>query len=309
MGLVPACGSGEEITRELYELERLAFVPQARFKLVALGDPNADCSMSRAIVIDRFEFTLRDRGFYEDGGATGRTEVPGDGEAAFEEDEELDRPAPLDFYEARAFAQARGMRLPRAKEWIHVAVGRKELRYPWGGKSGRFANTSEIALGRSVRVGTFENGRVEPFGCYDMLGNVWEWVADEAPSYFPQLEPAGGELTSVMGGGFDSKLDSLYGRIHQRLRFYALTLPKRARSPAYGARMCADAEDYFWAKSGSWGRGAQARARVVAVGRRWARDDIARDDLEGLLEDLLAREGAPEGLSWLHEGLSGFGEG
>jgi len=293
---VPACGPGEEVSRELHELERLAFVPRARFRLVALGDPNADCSITRSIVIDRFEFTLRDRGFYE--GAEG----------FLEEDEELDRPAPLDFHEARSFAQARGMRLPRAKEWIHVAVGRKGLRYPWGGKSGRFANTKEIDLGRSVRVGTFENGRVEPFGCYDMLGNVWEWVEDEAPSYFPQLEPAGEEVTSVMGGGFDSKLDSLYGRIHQRLCFYARTLPKDARSPAYGARMCADADDYLWAKAASWGRGPEARARVVAVGRRWARDDVARDDLKGLLEDLLAREGAPEGLSWLHEGLSGAGE-
>ena len=73
-----------------------------------------------------------------------------------------------------------------------------------------------------------------------------------------------------------------------------------------GARMCADAERYLWEKAGEWGSGGgggeSTRARVTAVGRRWARDPTARDGLLALLKELRTRPGAPAALAWLAEG-------
>jgi len=312
--LTTACGGDESISRELYELERLAFVPAARFKLVEYtNDPNADCSMKQSIVMDRFEFTLRDLLHYqdaiEDQEIAAKLEARG-GEAELSEaplgfaDGLLDRPVHLNYYEASELAGLRGMRIPRAKEWIHVAVGRKRLRFPWGSRLARFANTKEIDLGRPVRVGTFENGRVEPFGCYDMLGNVWEWVADEAPSFFPQFEVLEGDITSVMGGAFDSSLDWLYNSIDRSLCFHARTVRKDRLDPAYGARMCADAEAYLFEKAPLWGTGPEARSRVTAVARRWAEDFVARDVLQSILEELVEKPSAPEALLWLQKGLA-----
>ena len=132
-----------------------------------------------------------------------------------------------------------------------------------------------------------------------------KWVADEAPNDFPQGEFTSEDSTSVMGGGFDSELGRLFYSVHpeRRLSFYARTLSKDTHDPAYGARMCADAAEYLWSRADRWGQGDRVRARVVAVGRSWSQDEIARDSLAGVLEQLLAREGAPEGLLWLQEGV------
>jgi formylglycine-generating enzyme required for sulfatase activity len=113
------------------------------------------------------------------------------------------------------------MRIPSAKEWIHVAVGRKRMRYPWGAKAGRFANTIDISVNRPVPVGTFENGRVDLFGCYDMLGNVWEWVADEVRT--PGWESDGSDGIAAQQAELTTD---------QPWRSPALTGPGGSREPA-----------------------------------------------------------------------------
>src|SRR5262245_28743818 len=58
--VLAACSAAEEPpSRELYELERLSFVPPARCELASF-----DLSLATAIVIDRYEFTRADLAYY-----------------------------------------------------------------------------------------------------------------------------------------------------------------------------------------------------------------------------------------------------
>src|SRR5262249_47206847 len=181
LSVLAACAqSGERESRALHELERLAFVPPAECSLW----PNSDLSLTRAIVFDRFEFTRADLRYYWPDRPSRAQTIRWQTDPGLDSPERADWPAPLDFYESAELAQQRGMRLPTSKEWLHVAVGGpRDYQVPWGG-SGRefFANTvvlqggEDYSLRSPCSVGTFENGKSQPFGCYDLLGNVWEWV-------------------------------------------------------------------------------------------------------------------------------------
>jgi formylglycine-generating enzyme required for sulfatase activity len=242
-----------------------------------------------------------------------------DTESGYRREETRDWPAFLTWHEAVRVAGWRGMRLPTALEWIHVAVGRRGLRFPWGKDQSSVANTLEMGVSQPTPVGTFESGRSQPFGCYDMVGNVWEWVADAVPGYyddpetdlsatppFPFDEPAfvaaDSRRVSAMGGAFNTRRRATYGSL-PRLTFNAQRLDQGHLSPEVGVRMCADAETYLWESAPRWGTGEGARQRVVAVGRAWSEDRVGRDGLAALLDGLLAREGAPPGLLWLREGV------
>lgn len=323
---------GEEpASRALHELERLAFVPPAACTLP--GNPSQDLSLSRSIVIDRFEFTRADLRHYWPAREprASLVEDPATGkdwswsvDVSPDSAEHADWPAALDFHEAAELAALRGMRLPTPAEWLHVAVGRREYQTtPWGGPGREFfANTVvrdpagvDFSLKAPCNVGTYENGKSTPFGCYDLLGNVWEWVDGIVRGYAPppvadsrydELDDDLGTKTSVMGGAFDTAWRPTFqlDRSINQQRFHALPIDKLTLGPSFGARMCADAAPYLWSKASEWGTSSSARARVRAVGRRWAADDfLARAELPRLLSELRARSGAPPALAWLEEGV------
>ena len=77
--------------------------------------------------------------------------------------------------DAEAYADWIGGRLPSFEEWERAARGDDARNFPWGNEIDKpRCNTAETGVGNTTPVGTFPDG-ISPFGCYDLLGNVWEW--------------------------------------------------------------------------------------------------------------------------------------
>ena len=162
---------------------------------------------------DKYEVTnTQYRQCVEGGGCT-----PPKDRLMFEDPQRAQHPVTnITWSQARSFCQWQGKRLPTEAEWEKAARGTDGRRYPWG-------NNEEV-LKRHMREGVLtadangagpvgrQRATASPYGVFDLIGSLSEWVKDWYAEDFYQTSPvrdpqgpSRGSFRVLRGGEWNEK--------------------------------------------------------------------------------------------------------
>jgi formylglycine-generating enzyme required for sulfatase activity len=184
--LTLSCGNGDTSPPAGLDLDEMVFVPAGEFIMGSdlhwKEDP-PHTEYTDAYWIDKYEVTVSEYlKFIE---ATGHR-AP---KYWFRND---GKPNPksmllpvvyVDYFDACAYCEWEGKRLPTEAEWEKAARGTDGRDYPWGDTwDPEYANTWEKGAHRRTPVYDYPEG-ASPYGALNMGGNVWEWTSSWLTSY------------------------------------------------------------------------------------------------------------------------------
>jgi serine/threonine-protein kinase len=206
----PEWGAGSTLVREKDGME-MAYIPAGEFEMGSEDGEDNESPVHTVYLdaywIDKYEVTNAQYALCVQ---VGECDVPGCsyyGNPVYD-----DHPVVcVNWYDAQAYTEWVGGRLPTEAEWEKAARGGLEGQlYPWGNEDPVCTFGAENGAqfydcyGDTVEVGSFApNG----YWLYDMAGNVWEWVSDwygfryYASSPLENPQGPSGSLQRVLRGG------------------------------------------------------------------------------------------------------------
>lgn len=158
--------------------------------------------------IDKYEVSNKDFGQF--------LKATGHSAPAYWDDPRLNKPEQpvvgVNWFDAKAYCEYEGKRLPTEAEWERAARGPQGLKYPWGNEMDPTKANYGKNHSATLPVDSLPEG-ASPYGLHHMAGNVFEWVEDWYDPDFYQKTPhpvnTVGPLKPIWLGGTGTYVDRL----------------------------------------------------------------------------------------------------
>ncbi|NUM33122.1 MAG: SUMF1/EgtB/PvdO family nonheme iron enzyme [Candidatus Brocadiae bacterium] len=85
----------------------------------------------------------------------------------------------ISWQELQDFCQKAGFRIPSCEEWEYACLGNSPSKFPWGDDAEKLSSHAWFDKNSGGSLQEVGKQACNPFGFYDMLGNVCEWCADK----------------------------------------------------------------------------------------------------------------------------------
>ncbi len=195
--VVLGCGDNEESADNNYSDYQgtMATIPAGEFMMGCVeGDSQcqADEKPRHKVYLDEFKIDKKEvtAGEFKQCVDAGKCTMPEAGSDYTYNNNKDNHPINgVDWNQAKAYCEWKGKRLPTEAEWEKAARGGTDTIYYCGNDSSCLDSIAWYSSNSDSQ--THEVGTKKPnsYGLYDMLGNVWEWVADWYDENYYQSSP------------------------------------------------------------------------------------------------------------------------